>query len=197
MKAYDDYLRRIYRGGRPDRFAKLQNDWSARVFAAGIWPRRAAALEVRGRTSGRTVRLPVVIAEHDGERFLVSMLGEANWVRNVRAAGGRAVLRHGKREEILLEVVPVTDRPAVIKRYLEVAPGARPHIPVDRTAPIEDFRAIAASIPVFRVTPGFSTPAPTSPPPAPRVRRSGLLSGVSGQATGIRRPAPCAPSNHR
>jgi hypothetical protein len=43
------------------------------------------------------VRLPVVIAEHDGERFLVSMLGEANWVHNVHAAGGRAVLRHGKR----------------------------------------------------------------------------------------------------
>jgi F420H(2)-dependent quinone reductase len=154
MKAYDDYLRRIYRGGRPNRFAKLQNDWSARVFAAGIWPRRVAALEVRGRTSGRTVRLPVVIAEHDGERFLVSMLGEANWVRNVRAAGGRAVLRHGQREEVLLDVVPVTDRPAVIKRYLEVAPGARPHIRVDRTAPIEDFREIAASVPVFRVTPG-------------------------------------------
>src|ERR1700751_3513376 len=109
MKAYDNYLRRIYRGGRPNRFAKLQNDWSARVFAAGIWPRRLAALEVRGRTSGRTVRLPVVIAEHGGERFLVSMLGEANWVRNVRAAGGRAVLRHGKREEVLLEVVPVSD----------------------------------------------------------------------------------------
>jgi F420H(2)-dependent quinone reductase len=154
MKAYDNYLRRIYRGGRPNRFAKLQNDWSARVFAAGIWPRRVAALEVRGRTSGRTVRLPVVIAEHDGERFLVSMLGEANWVRNVHAAGGRAVLRHGKREEVLLEMVPVTDRPAVIKRYLEVAPGARPHIRVDRTAPIEDFRDIAGSVPVFRVTPG-------------------------------------------
>lgn len=59
MKFYDDYLRRLYRGGRPNRFAKLQNDWAARVFAAGVWPRRAAALEVRGRASGRTVRIPV------------------------------------------------------------------------------------------------------------------------------------------
>jgi hypothetical protein len=154
MRAYDDYLRRIYRGERPNRLAKLQNDWSAWVFAAGVWPRRVAALEVRGRSSGRTVRLPVVIAEHDGERFLVAMLGEANWVRNVRASGGHAVLCHGKREKVLLEEVPVANRPAVIKRYLDVAPGARPHIRVDRRAPLEGFREIAASIPVFRIAPG-------------------------------------------
>ncbi len=152
VKAYDDYLRRLYRGGRPNRFAKLQNDWSARGFAAGLWPRRAAALEVQGRSSGRTVRLPVVIAEVNGGRFLVSMLGEANWVRNVRAAGGRAVLRHGKREEVVLEEVAVAERPAVLKQYLAVAPGARPHIPVDRDAPADDFKAIAPDIPVFRIT---------------------------------------------
>jgi len=32
----------------------------------------------------------MVTAECDGERYLVSMLGnDANWVRNVRAAGAR------------------------------------------------------------------------------------------------------------
>jgi hypothetical protein len=94
-----------------------------------------------------------VIADWHGERYLVAMLGErANWVRNVRAAQGRAVLRRGTREAVLLEDVPVDKRPPILRRYLELAPGARPHIRVDRHAPLTDFASIAGCIPVFRVT---------------------------------------------
>ncbi|MCA2229938.1 hypothetical protein [Nonomuraea aurantiaca] len=32
------------------------------------------------------------------------------------------------------------------------APGARPHIPVDRRAPLEEFERIASRIPVFHIT---------------------------------------------
>jgi hypothetical protein len=56
----------VYRGGRPNGFARLQNRVSAIAFATGIWPKRAAALEVRGRRTGRDISFPVVIAE--GER---------------------------------------------------------------------------------------------------------------------------------
>ena len=148
---YHDYLRWLYRGGRPNRFARLQNRMSALVFARGIWPTRLGTLEVRGRRSGRTISFPVVIADHEGERYLVAMLGdEASWVRNVRADGGRAVLRHGRREPVVLEEVPVESRPPILRRYL--APGARPHVPVDRHAPLEDFAAVAPHVPVFRIT---------------------------------------------
>lgn len=148
----DDYLRWLYRSGRPNRFARLQNRASAIAFAAGIWPKRVAALEVRGRRSGRTISFPVVIADLDGERYLVAMLGEAtNWVGNVRAAGGRAVLRHGRREDVRLDEIPVDSRPAILRRYLALAPGARPHIPIARHAPLEEFAGIAPQIPVFRV----------------------------------------------
>jgi hypothetical protein len=151
---YHDYLRRLYRGGRPGRFAKAQNRLSAVVFAWGVWPSRVAELRVQGRRSGRVVSLPVVIAEVEGERYLVSMLGEqANWVRNVRAAGGRAVLRHGRSEEVCLREVPVGQRPPILRRYLAVAPGARPHIDVDPDAPMEELERIAGDIPVFRITP--------------------------------------------
>ena len=34
---------------------------------------------------------------------------------------------------------------------LQVAPGARPHLPVDRTAPLTEFARIAADYPVFRI----------------------------------------------
>jgi len=153
MGRYADYLRWLYKSGRPNRFARLQNQASAAVYAAGVWPRRVAALDVRGRKSGRVISLPVVIAEVGGERYLVSMLGQdVNWVRNVRAAGGDAVLRHGRREAIRLVEVSADARAPVLRRYLEVAPGARAHVAVDRRAPVQAFERIAPEIPVFRIT---------------------------------------------
>jgi len=152
MSYYDDYLRWLYRAGRPNLFARGQNKASAVVFAAGIWPGRLASLEVRGRSSGRLISVPVVIADYEGERYLVSMLGEkANWVRNVRSAGGQAVLRHGRREAVRLEEVAAADRAPILRRYLAVAPGGRPHIPVDPQAPLEEFERVAPGIPVFRI----------------------------------------------
>jgi hypothetical protein len=94
----------------------------------------------------------VVIADIDDERYLVAMLGEgAGWVANVRAAGGRAMLRHGRREPVLLEEVSAGERAPILRRYLEVAGGARAHFPVDRRAPLSEFEAIAPQYPVFRV----------------------------------------------
>ncbi len=152
MKQYEDYLRWLYRGGHPNRFARLQNRASAIAFAAGIAPRRVAALEVTGRRSGRVISFPVAIADVDGERYLVSMLGpNVNWVRNLSAAGGRAVLRHGRRESVRLDEVEPAARAPILRRYLQVAPGARPHIPVDRRAPLAEFARIAADYPVFRI----------------------------------------------
>ena len=145
--------RRLYAGGRPGRLAGLLNRGQAALHAAGIWPKRLATLDVAGRRTGRRISLPVVIADHEGERYLVSMLGQdAAWVANVRAAGGRAVLRHGKREEVRLEEVAPGDRAPILRRYLDVAPAARAHFSVDRGAPLEAFQAVAPNHPVFRIT---------------------------------------------
>jgi hypothetical protein len=109
-------------------------------------------LDVRSRRSGRLTSFPVVVADYEDERYLVAMLGEGvNWVANVRAAGGQAVLRHGRREEVRLEEVDPAARAPILQRYLQVAPGARPHIPVDRRAPLAEFERIASRYPVFRV----------------------------------------------
>jgi F420H(2)-dependent quinone reductase len=164
MKVHDDYLRWLYRGRRPHWFARLQNRASALAFGAGIWPTRVAALDVTGRRSSRVVTFPVVITDLDGDRYLVSMLGErANWVGNVRADEGRAVLRHGRREAVKLEEVPVPERAPVLRRYLEVAPGGRPHIPVDRGAPLDAFERVAEQYPVFRIEPAIPRRADPSP----------------------------------
>ena len=143
----------LYRGKRPNRLARLVNGITARLAGAGVGPARLMMLEVAGRRTGKTVSFPVVVADYRGGRYLVSMLGEGtNWVRNVRAASGRAVLRHGRRQAIRLVEVDVGERAAILRRYLECAPGARSHIPVDRGAPLTEFERIAAQYPVFRVT---------------------------------------------
>jgi hypothetical protein len=109
-------------------------------------------LEVIARKTGRIVSLPLVVPVVDGQRYLVSMLGDkAQWVHNVRAAGGRAVLRRGGCEEIELEEVPADQRARILRAYLQEAPGARPHMPVDKDAALTEFEKIAAAFPVFRV----------------------------------------------
>jgi deazaflavin-dependent oxidoreductase (nitroreductase family) len=147
-----DFKRWLYREQRPNRIARMLNRAWAVLFSSGILPDYMVTLEVTGRKSGRTVSLPVAVAVVDGERYLVSMLGEnANWVLNVRAAGGRAVLRSGSREEVHLEEVPAEQRAPILKAYLQRAPGARPHVPVDKDAPLAEFEKVAAAFPVFRV----------------------------------------------
>lgn len=150
--AKGDFTRWLYRGHRPNRLARMVNRITAAIFARGVAVNYLATLEVTGRKSGRTFSLPLVIAIVDGQRYLVSMLGEnVSWVQNVRAAGGKAVLRSGGREEILLEEVPVGQRAPILKAYLQRAPGARPHVPVSKDAPLAEFEKIAPAFPVFRV----------------------------------------------
>jgi len=145
----------LYAGGRPNRTGRLMNRLAVVQFAAGIGRRNWVTLEVPGRVTGRIIAVPVVMADHDGARHLVSMLGgEANWVRNVRAAEGRAVLRLNLRLRVAVQLVEVepAERAPIIKRYLALAPGARAHIPVEPDAPLEEFEKIAADVPVFRIT---------------------------------------------
>jgi deazaflavin-dependent oxidoreductase (nitroreductase family) len=149
----DQYTRWMYRSGRPNWVARPQNRLSSLLFGAGIWPRRVASLEVKGRRSGRPISFPVVIADSEGGEYLVAMLGEqANWVKNVRAAGGAAVLRRGTREEVTLEEVDAANRASIIRRYAAVAPGGRPHLGLRRDASLVECEAVAPYTPVFRIT---------------------------------------------
>ena len=142
----------MYRGQRPNWLARILNWVSGVVHSAGIAPDYLVSLEVAGRRSGRVVALPLVMVVVNGQRYLASMLGEnVHWVRNVRAAGGRAVIRSGGREEVQLEEVLAEHRAPILKAYLRRAPGARPHLPVNKEAPLEAFQKIAAAFPVFRV----------------------------------------------
>jgi len=154
MAIHEGFARWAYRGKRPNRIAAALNRFWAFVHGLGVMPDYLVTLEVVGRRSGRTITLPLVLAVVEGERYAVSMLGEGvAWVKNVRAAGGEAVLQHGRRERVRLEEIPPEARPPVIRNYVRRAPGGRPHIAVDRDAPLEAFEQVAADVPVFRIVP--------------------------------------------
>ena len=142
----------MYRGGHPNKLTKIINRGWAIIHSMGIFPNQLVTLEVVGRQSGKMISFPLAMTVMNGERYLVAMLGEeTNWVLNVKATGGRARLRHGISEEVLLEEVDVKQRVPILKAYLQLAPGARPHIPISKDAPISEFEKIASKYPVFRL----------------------------------------------
>lgn len=144
----------FYRDGHPNRLARVLDRGTAALYALGIAPNYLVTLEVRGRRSGRTIALPLVMVVVGEERYLVSMLGEdVNWVRNVRAARGEVTLRHGHREEVRLEEVAPDRRAPILKAYLKRAPNARAHLPIDKDAPLTEFERVSSGFPVFWVVP--------------------------------------------
>ena len=113
-----------------------------------------AVLETRGRTSGKPRSVPVVIATVGGKRYLVSMLGPgSDWVKNVEAARGAAVLRSRNVRSVRLVTVPPTERAPVLREYVRIATSGRHHFPVAVGAPLSEFRAIADRYPVYRIDP--------------------------------------------
>ncbi|GAA2906870.1 hypothetical protein GCM10010517_73140 [Streptosporangium fragile] len=146
--------RAMYRRGRPNALMRLMNRLDVLVYGARrLSPRRGAVLKVTGRHSGNITSVPVAVTAYRGAEFLVSMLGpDANWVLNVQAAGGKAVLRRrGRETPILLEEIPPEHRAEILRRYLAAAPGARPHLRLGPAAPLPEFRRIAPRHPVFRI----------------------------------------------
>lgn len=82
-----------------------------------VWGSRV--LEVAGRTSGEPRRVPVNLLAFDGNWYLVSARGTGQWVRNVRAAGGRLDLLLGRTRQHWVAVELTDDeKPPVLRAYL-------------------------------------------------------------------------------
>jgi deazaflavin-dependent oxidoreductase (nitroreductase family) len=90
----------------------------ANRLAPRFVPRRVATLLVRGRRSGQWRTVPVVVLEHQGQRYLLTPFGDTDWSRNLRAAGGGR-LRRGRRVEHFTAVaVPPQQRGPLIEVYV-------------------------------------------------------------------------------
>jgi deazaflavin-dependent oxidoreductase (nitroreductase family) len=134
------------------KLTQIMNRFVSQLASLGLTPSDTVTLEVKGRRSGVVRSNPVTWVEHEGERYLVSPRGESEWVRNLRAAGGDAVIRHRGRRNVRLEELPAEERAPIIQAYLRKTEKAtRQHFGIDPKAELDAFEAIAARHPVFRI----------------------------------------------
>src|SRR3990172_584540 len=137
---------------RPTRLTQVMNGALGWLASLGLTPPHMITLEVKGRRSGETRSTVVNEVEYEGDRYLVSPRGEAEWVRNVRAAAGDAVIRHRGRRSVRLEEVAAEQRAPILKKYLgENAMSTRQHFGIDPKAEIAEFAEVAGRHAVFRI----------------------------------------------
>jgi hypothetical protein len=89
--------------------------------------------------------------------------------------------------------VPAGDRAPILKRYLAKVPGARPHIPVDPSAPLSAFRAISRHYPVFQVVPLTGRAAGRAQGSRPHPRLPPTPSGRKARPTTRKEPGNVYP----
>jgi deazaflavin-dependent oxidoreductase (nitroreductase family) len=98
---------------------RIMNPFVMLMMRAGISVWGSRILEVRGRKSGAPRRTPVNLLEVEGVQYLVSPRGEGQWVRNLRADGGRvAVLLGRRRDERIAEELPDSEKSPILRAYL-------------------------------------------------------------------------------
>ncbi|MGH9298582.1 MAG: nitroreductase family deazaflavin-dependent oxidoreductase [Acidimicrobiales bacterium] len=95
------------------------NKMVAGLTRLGISVFGSRVLEVRGRKTGEVRRTPVNLLTLDGALYLVSPRGEGQWVRNVRAEGGRLDLVVGRRRASYVATeLAGADKIRVLRAYL-------------------------------------------------------------------------------
>ena len=146
------FNRLFYRNRRPTWVGHWVNQffcWWARL---GLPPQSWVALRVRDRVSGSMRQDVVVSPTVAGQRYIVSMFGTiSDWVHNLDAAHGDAVISHGGSQRVHLVLVPPEERAPVLQEYVRVASSGRQHFPLSVGAPLADFAAIAAQYRVYRI----------------------------------------------
>ena len=148
------FLRLCYRDRRPTWFGHVISQffcWWARI---GLPPRLLVALEVADRISGRKRSDAVMTPTVGGQRYIVSMFGTlSDWVHNLEAANGNAMIYHGGAEPVRLVPIPPEERAPIIKEFSRIASSGRKHLSLAPEAPLVEYASIAPLHPVYRVDP--------------------------------------------
>lgn len=137
-------------------------DWVKQVFipwftSLGL-SKRTVTLEVIGRKSGKPRWVSLSKTSYNGEQYFVSLAGESDWVRNVRAAGGRAVIISYRRTPVQLTEVAEQERAPVLLAYVQRrafthsgAQASRHFFGLDPKPKLEEMQAIADRYIVFKI----------------------------------------------
>lgn len=141
---------------RPGHFViRVANPVAAWLVQRGLPAAGAEVLEVRGRVSGAPRQTPVNPLRLGGERYLLAPRGETEWVRNIRVAGGGALLRGRRRVEFEVAELADADKIPAIRAYLkawawEVGTFFEG---LSTRSSDDEIRAVAGGFPIFRIVP--------------------------------------------
>jgi hypothetical protein len=88
------------------------------------------------------------------KRYLVAPRGRTQWARNAEAAGEITLKKGSRREKFRLRPIPDSEKPEFLKLYLErFTPTVQRYFPIKAGSPVETFRDLAPSYPVFELIP--------------------------------------------
>ena len=148
---------KTYRVGAPERAI---NQAFRGLTILGLGARHRHVLTVTGRRSGLPRSVPVDVMTVAGEKWLVAPYGEVQWVRNLRVDPHLTLRRgHATRGYVATEVDAATAAP-VIRTYIRAVPITRGYWGVRPDVANEELVRVAASHPVFRLTPARPTAQP-------------------------------------
>jgi deazaflavin-dependent oxidoreductase (nitroreductase family) len=106
-------------------------------------------LTVRGRKSGQPRTIPIVAIEQNGKRYVGSVYGIVDWVRNLRAAG-EAVLTRGRRSETVnVRELPQSEAALVLREDIKSGNPFARNYGVTADSPLEEFERAVLTHPVF------------------------------------------------
>lgn len=137
---------------RPSRLEHLLNRAVGALVRLGLGPAHMRILEVRGRTSGKLHALPVDLLVEQGKLYLVAPRGYTQWVRNAEASGDITLRRGGCAERYWLRVLTDTEKPPVLKAYLDrFRREVQRYFPVPAGSPVERFSPLAPRYPAYEL----------------------------------------------
>jgi deazaflavin-dependent oxidoreductase (nitroreductase family) len=106
-------------------------------------------LTVRGRKSGQPRTVALALIERNGKRYVGSVYGIVDWVRNLRAAG-EAILTRGRRSETVNAIqLPPREAALVLREDIKGGNPFGRYYGVTADSSLEEFERAVVSHPLF------------------------------------------------
>jgi deazaflavin-dependent oxidoreductase (nitroreductase family) len=110
---------------------------------------RMYLLTVRGRKSGQPRTVAIAIIERNGKRYVGSVFGIVDWVRNLRAAG-EAILTRGRRSETVnVRELPQGEAALVLQEDVKDGNPFARNYGVTADSSLEEFERAVLTHPLF------------------------------------------------
>lgn len=106
-------------------------------------------LTVRGRKSGQPRTTPIVTIEQNGQRYVGSVYGIVDWVRNLRAAREPILTRGRRAETVNVRELPTGEAALVLREDIKGGNPFARYYSVTADSPLEDFEHAVLTHPVF------------------------------------------------